>query len=79
MFNDNIPEYKGIIVPLKNKSKENKSIYQEIQNWTNDFDNLTEKLQGIFNNYILNKKEPFQQTPNEDLCAYCDFNYICKR
>lgn len=79
MFNDNIPEYKGIIVPLKNKSKENKSIYQEIQNWTNDFDNLTEKLQGIFNNYILNKKEPFQQTPNENLCAYCDFNYICKR
>ncbi|MEW6773501.1 MAG: PD-(D/E)XK nuclease family protein [Bacteroidota bacterium] len=69
----------GIIVPLKNKLKENKSIYQEIQNWKNDFKNLTLKLQEIFNNYILNKEEPFQQTPNENLCAYCDFNYICKR
>ncbi|GIV26829.1 MAG: hypothetical protein KatS3mg027_0643 [Bacteroidia bacterium] len=72
------------ILPLRDRSS-NKTDYQkyitqsnEVKKFT-DAKEITQLLQYIFTEHILNTEKPFQQTEDTRHCAYCSFNYICKR
>lgn len=73
----------GCIIPLKNNINDSKpeDIYigiqkefkkQEIQN---EIENII--IENIMKNRIFNKKEPFQQTTQQETCNYCSFTDIC--